>query len=128
MTSYHAKLWAYQLTLKWPPDATGKLAGTMAGARVKSLDGTRDAKRKPLFEAQDKVEKEQGDLLDSVERQNRVSSGDVQTKDHLAGAGNMIETELGTIGLVDHFADVGKLVVWHLPKFTNCKHSFKTTG
>ena len=48
----------------------GSLEGKLAGKRrVKTLEGMRNAKRKSLFEAQDKVEKEQDDILDSVERQ-----------------------------------------------------------
>jgi hypothetical protein len=48
----------------------GSLEGKLAGKRrVKALEGMRNAKRKSLFEAQDKVEKEQDDILDSVERQ-----------------------------------------------------------
>jgi hypothetical protein len=78
LTDYHAKYFAHELTKRCSSDSLEKLAGAVAGAQVDlnphqvdaalfAFNSQRNEKRRSLFEAQDKVDQQRGELIASIE-------------------------------------------------------------
>jgi hypothetical protein len=64
LTDYHAKYFAHELTKRCSSDSLEKLAGQK---QIKALESQRNEKRRSLFQAQDEVDRQRGELIAGIE-------------------------------------------------------------
>ncbi len=73
LTGYHAKLFAHELTRRFPADSAEKLAGALVDAqvdlsnRIKAFEALRNGKWRTLFDAQDEIDRRREQLIAEIE-------------------------------------------------------------